>query len=216
MTIPSSLRPFLGALALLAAPVAPAAAQFLTLEAGGGFATPAGDVAAPQGRGTSFHAGVGVVLLPAVTLRLDAGGTFMEEGRAPDNDAYVPGINLVHFVAGLESPLFRSAHAHHPVTVSGNLGAGVTRFEVEAFAVPQGRPQAGSTFVVQEAYPVVNGGLRLTVPATRRLDLLVSGQAYRTFVHDEDTAVLGLISDRVRGPGHTWDVPVTLGVRVRL
>lgn len=216
MATPLSLRPLLGALVLLASPAAPAAAQFVTVEASGGLATAASDLGAPQRPGPAFAAGIGIAVAPALAVRVDVSGSAMEEGRASDNGATVPGINLVHVVAGLEAPLVRSAVGRRPLTLLGNVGGGISRYDVEAFAVPQGRPQAGRTFVAQETYPTVNGGLRLALAATRSLDVVLSAQAFHTFLDDSDTAVLELISDVIQAPTSSRDVPLTLGVRLRL
>lgn len=207
----------LGALLTLAAALAtPAAAQSLTLEASGGLATGASDPGAPQRPGPAFAAGVGLALTPGIAVRVDVSGSAMEEGRAPDNGATIPGINLIHLVAGVEAPLARSAVGRRSLTLSGNVGGGISRYDVEAFAVPEGRPQAGRTYTAQETYPTVNGGLRLALAATSSLDLVLSAQAFHTFLDRDDTAVLALISDAVEAPRSSRDVPVTLGIRLRL
>jgi len=193
----------------------PGASQSLSLEGYGGVAFPAGDLAKMQSAGATFGVGIGAGVHPRVGLRLDVEASILE-GKEVGNGTEFPGINQVHVLGGVETPLYRSAGTRRPLTLSASLGAGVTLFEVEAFVVPQGRPQAGRSFVVQESYPAVGGGLRLALALSRSANVVLSAHARRVFLDGEDVAVLGLISDRVQSPEAAWSLPLTLSARLRL
>jgi hypothetical protein len=205
----------LGAAALLVWLPAEAGAQrWLSLEGRGGVVIPAGDLAEVVERGGAFGGGVAVHVHPRVALRVDFDASFTEEGE-PEPGVIAPGINLFHRTAGVEVGLIRPNALDVPFTLTTNLGAGTTTFEVEAFVVPSG-PQAGDTFAFDERYFTANGGVKFGYELNRYLSLVLSGQAYRTFADEDDTALLELLSDEIERFDATWSFPITAGIRIGL
>lgn len=197
------------ALALPAcAPSRAAAQQRLSLEARGGLAVPAGDLADVVGVGGAFGGGFALRVHPRVALRADFDALFMEGEQRPG--VVLPGVNLFHTVAGVEVALVpAAAAADGRFTVTGNLGAGTTGLEIEAFVVP-----GGQTFVLRERYFTANVGVRLGYALGRGVSVVMGGQGYLTFADDDDTAILEPLS--VEPFGRIVSFPVTAGLRIGL
>lgn len=194
------------ALALLAcAPSAAAAQQRLSVEARGGLAVPAGDLARVVGVGGAFGGGVALRVHPRVALRADFDALFMEgEERAGE---LLPGINLFHTVAGVEVTLVPAAGADGRFTLTGNLGAGTTDLEIESFVAP-----GGQTFRLSERYLTASGGVRLGYTLGRVVSVVLASQGYLTFADDDETAVLEPLS--VEPFSKVVSFPVTVGLRI--
>lgn len=204
----SKLSCLAAALALLACvPSGAAAQQRLSVEARGGLAVPAGDLADVVGVGGAFGGGVAFRVHPRVALRADFDALFMEGEEA--RGELLPGINLFHTVAGVEVTLVPAAGADGRFALTGNLGAGTTRLEIETFVAP-----GGETFRLRERYATANGGVRLTYALGRSVNVVLGGQGYLTFADEDDTAVLGPLS--VEPFSKVVSFPVTAGLRIGL
>jgi hypothetical protein len=183
------------------------AQQRFFVEARGGAAVPAGDLAEAVEVGGAFGGGGAVRVHPRVAVRADFDALFME-GR-PEQDVVLPGINLFHTVAGVEVLLVPGAGPEERFTLTGNLGAGTTGFEIESFVAP-----GGQTFSLRERYPTANGGVRLAYALGRRVGVVLAGQGYLTFADEEDTAILEPLG--VEPFGNVLSVPITAGLRIGL
>lgn len=191
-----------------------ACAQAAFVEGRFGVALPGGDLAEIERAGPVFGGGLGIFFTPRFSARLDVDASFME-GKRLDNGFEAPGINLVHYVAGLEAVVASPNYLGRSVDIYANLGAGGTRLEVEAFVAPSGLGE-GQTYASSENYLTATGGLRLGYELSRSLELMISGQAYRVFADPKDTATLGAVTNGSSGIGSAWAFPITAGMRLRL
>lgn len=199
----------LGAVALLGwMPSQTHAQQWFSIEGRGGVAFPMGDLAELENAGGTFGGGLALRVHPRIALRADFDALFLE-GERPSSGVVLPGINLFHTVAGVEVSLTREVGPDAPFTLTGNLGAGTTRFEIEAFVTPEGQ-----TFVLRERYFTTNGGVRLAYALSRNISLVLGGQGYLTFVDEEDLAVLEPLD--IERFDTAWSFPITAGVRIGL
>jgi hypothetical protein len=203
----------LGVGACIAAPVD--AAGQLFVEARGGAAFPTGDLGRGVEAGAAFGAGAGVRITPRLAVRADVDAASYE-GTTLSGGAIMPGVNHLHYVAGVEFVLVDGSVGRSPLVVTANAGAGGTRVEVETFVVPITRPQGGRTFKSSASYFTLNAGARASLALGPRVGVVGSVQGFRVAGDEEDTATLKLLSDDATPFGTTLTFPVTLGLRLTL
>jgi len=210
------LKPVIVVLGVVAPWAVPSGARAQTafLEGRGGISAPTGEMARWVNAGPSFGAGLGLRLSRRLTLRADFDASFME-GERLERGGEAPGINLIHYVAGIETPLGGARSPISPLETSMSVFAGATTLEIEAFAIPHDRPQGGQVFILSENYFTAGAGFRAGYPLSRFLGVFVAARGYGVFADKEDTKILELLSDRAERFGTTWALPVAAGVRLQ-
>lgn len=177
------------------------------LEAEGGVAFPAGDLARFTDPGASLGVGGAFWLHDNVAVRAD--GDFANlngERHGLVSEAPTPDVSLYHYGLGIELDVpGRASNSVWDFEV--NAGAGGTTFDTEAFLESGDRRED-----ITKTYPNVNAGLALGRQIAENVAVNVRTQAFYTFVDEQD---LGPISDlRVRDElERSVSVPLTFSVR---
>lgn len=212
MPTPTSHRRLFAAaitFACLLLPAGTASAQSrVALGARAGIAVPAGELADLVAPGATVGGGIAVRVYRDLWLRFGLNADMLEEKRLSSGEMS-PGVNLYHYLVDAE---WRFTSAFSPFSVTGTVGAGTTRLEIEAFAIPQGQPGAGQTPLIQESYPALHAGVQLGYRLGRRVEAALSVRAYRVFANEEDTAAIETLSDEVDALGAVWTIPIALHV----
>jgi len=198
---------FLAALAVVS-PGYAAAQSRLTVDARGGVAVPASDLADLFDVGPSFGAGLAYRLTPRVSLRLDGDVDILNGASGPGGDG--PDMNIYHYNAGVAVKLIGANT--QGLNVDVNVGAGASTFNSDSFQVN------GTVRDFSETYFTTNGGVRVGYDVSRSLNVFVGGQAYLMVTDDADTAVFAQINPAADPNGFdtAWTFPVTAGVALRL
>lgn len=177
------------------------------LEAQGGVAFPAGDLAKFTDVGVSMGVGGAFWLHDNFAVRAD--GDFADLNGERDglvSEAVTPDVTLYHYGLGVELDVpGRASNSAWDFEV--NAGAGGTTFDTEAFLESGDRRED-----ITKTYPNVNAGIALGREVTEDVVVSVRSQAFYTFVDERD---LQPIADlRVRDElERAVSVPLTLSVR---
>jgi len=200
-------------LAVLAAlsvvrPVDAAAQDKLTVDARGGVAVPASDLADLFDVGPSVGVGLAYRLTSRVSLRLDGDVDILNGASGPGGDG--PDMNIYHYNAGVAVNLIGADTRGWNVDV--NVGAGASTFDSDSFQVN------GTIRDFSETYFTTNGGVRVGYDVSRSLNVFVGGQAYLMVTDDSDTAVFAQINPAADPNGFdtAWTFPITAGVALHL
>jgi len=212
MLTPTSRRRLFVAVLASASLLLPAGAvsgqSRVILGARAGVALPAGELADLVAPGATVGGGLAVRVYRDLWLRFGLNADMLEEKRLSSGESS-PGVNLYHYLVDAE---WRFTSARSPFSVTGTVGAGTTRLEIEAFSIPQGRPGAGQTPLIQESYPALHAGFQLGYRLGSRVHAGLSVRAYRVFANEEDTAAIETLSDEVDALGAVWTIPIALHV----
>lgn len=178
-----------------------------TVDARGGVAVPAGDLAdlplddvAP-----ALGLGVGYHLTPRIAIRADGAAEFYtgEQDFAPD-------VRFFHYNAGLEFDVIKPGQG--PWDLTANVAGGGTTWDTDAGTGPGGGPGEFS-----ETYFSVNGGLKVGYDVASYVNAYVGGQWYLQFTDEEETRVLAEVSpDLSEGFDSASSVPLYVGLKFKL
>lgn len=179
----------------------------LDLEAEGGVALPAGDLAKFTDAGVSMGVGGALWVHDNVAVRADGDlASLNGERHGLVSETPTPDVSLYHYGLGIEIDVpGRASSSVWDFEV--NAGAGGTTFDTEAF-LESGDAREDIT----KTYPNVNAGIALGRQIEENVVISVRTQAFYTFVDEQE---LGPISDlRVRDElERSVSVPLTLSVR---
>lgn len=177
------------------------------LEAEGGVAFPAGDLANFTDPGVSMGVGSAFWLHDNFAVRADGDFAALSGRRdALVSEAVTPDVTLYHYGVGVEVDVpGRVSNSAWDFEV--NAGAGGTTFDTEAFLESGDRRED-----ITKTYPNVNAGVSLGREITEDVVVSVRSQAFYTFVDEQE---LQPIADlRVRDElERAVSVPLTLSVR---
>lgn len=182
-----------------------------SVDARGGIAVPAGDLADAVDVGPTFGLGVAYRIHPRVSIRVD-GDLDIYSGAdvaTTVGELELPDLNLWHYNAGVAVELTEPGASPWDVTV--NLGAGATTFDGDAFTTSGGATVEGIT----ETYFTGNGGLKIGYDVHESVNLYAGGQWYLAFTDEEDTAALTDGTLQTEGFDTASSLPLTLGVKVK-
>lgn len=203
-----SMKMRMSLLAIAAAMTLPAAAQAqgrFSVDARGGIAIPASDLADLQDVGASAGVGLSYDLTRRLAVRVDGDVDILSGADSGVSGASAPDFNVFHYGAGLALGLIDPASS--PWNIVVNAGAGASTFDSDTFTA------GGTTTDFSETYFTANGGLRVAYDVSSTFGLFVQGQAFLMFTDEEDTAIFNQINSEVDPAGFdtAWTIPITAG-----
>jgi hypothetical protein len=195
----------LAAAALLMVPSAALGQEkgHLSLDARGGVMIPAGTLATLTDLGGVAGATLAYHFHPNVAIRADFDYAKLDDGEDEFGVVLSPPMKVYYLGGGFEVKFNRPKYQDLPFTFDLNLGAGVTKMQVDDTFDP-GHPANG----FDHRYLTFDGGAKIGYQATDWLNLFAQGQAYLIIVETGDTSVFPEQFD------HAWLFPLTAGARV--
>lgn len=186
-----------------------AAQEKLAVDARGGIAVPASDLAELEDVGASFGVGLSYRLTPRIALRLDGDADILSGTDDEVSGSSAPDMNIYHYGAGLGLAILDPSRSRWALDV--NVGAGGSTFDVDTFSA------GGSTVDFSETYVTTYGGLTIGYDVSPNVSVFTRGQAYLALTDEEDTAVFSQISSEIDAGGFdtAWTIPITAGISFR-
>lgn len=206
------------ALAFVAAPATMSAQDGtgFSVDARGGIAIPASDMADVADLGPTIGASVRYRVHPRVDARIDGELDILSGLDETADGAATPDVELWRALAGVG---VRILGAGSPVDVSAHLEGGLTSYNTAVFPDVVFDPQTGDPVGdFAETYPTVAGGLEVGYPVVNTMnlsaDVFARGSWTMMFTDDAETAIFDEIRSGAGGFDQGTTVPVTLGVKL--
>lgn len=179
-----------------------------TLNARGGVAIPAGDLADLQDIGGTVAAGISYDIHPRIALGVDGAVDFLSGKDASDEGVLlpVPDMTVWNYRATID---FLLTDPTSPWDLTVDLGIGGSTLDSDAVSVG---PAAGEDF--NETYLATSGGVTLGVDVGSNARLFVSGRSRLVYADEDDTIGFASFSSEVdqEGFGSVWTFPVQAGI----
>jgi len=200
----------IAALITIGSPIAAHAQSRISVDARGGVAVPASDLADLEDVGASLGIGFAYALSSRVSLRIDGDADILSGSDSGVSGSSAPDLNIFHYGGGVAVSLLEPGSSRWNLAV--NVGAGAATFDSDTFSAN------GVSQDFSETYFSTNGGLRIGYDLSSRVNLYASGQAYLMFTDDADTAIFGQVSSEVDPSGFdtAWTIPLTAGLAIQL